>query len=138
MSGQAAALPLIDDHYCFGCGDRNPIGLRLKFEWVGDIYRTEWIPEPEHQGWAGRVHGGLLALVLDEVLSRAALERHGLQWVTAELTTRLRRPAAVGAAYLVQGSISVVREALIICRGEVRESATGLVAATGEAKLMRV
>ena len=69
---------LENDHYCFGCGTLNPIGLKLTFKWDGDKYSALWTPQREHQGRAGRVHGGLLALVLDEALSRAALERHGL------------------------------------------------------------
>lgn len=129
---------LIDDDLCFGCGARNPIGLRLAFHWDGDLYRTHWTPQREHQGWADRVHGGLLALVLDEVLSRAVLERHGLHWVTAELTTRLRRPAAIGVPLIVEGSVSTARRALIVSRGQIREEETGQIIATGEAKLMRV
>ena len=79
---------LENDGYCFGCGPSNPIGLKLAFQWNDDKYSALWTPVREHQGWAGRVHGGFLALVLDEALSRAALERHGLHWVTTELTTR--------------------------------------------------
>ncbi len=129
---------LTDDGLCFGCGARNPIGLRLAFHWDGDLYRAPWTPRREHQGWADRVHGGLLALVLDETLSRAALERHGLHWVTAELTTRLRRPAAIGVPLIVEGSVTIVRRSLIVSRGQVREADSGQTVATGEAKLMRV
>ena len=129
---------LVDDGLCFACGPRNPIGLHLAFAWDGDVYRSRWTPQPEHQGWAGRVHGGLLAVVLDEVLSRAALERHGLHWVTAELTTRLRRPASIGVPLVIEAQIKTARRSLIVSRGEIREETTGTVVATGEAKLMRV
>jgi acyl-coenzyme A thioesterase PaaI-like protein len=131
-------VTLIDDDLCFACGHRNPIGLHLAFEWDGDVYRSHWTPQREHQGWADRVHGGLLAVVLDEVLSRAALERHGLHWVTAELTSRLRRPARIGVPLIIEATLTTVRRALIVSRGEIREAETGLCVATGEAKLMRV
>ena len=127
---------LNDDGLCFGCGPRNPVGLKLTFAWEADICITRWTPLPEHQGWADRVHGGLLALVLDEVLSRAALERHGLHWVTAELTTRLKRPARVGQPLRAQARIITVRPRLIVCEGDIQTEA-GLVIATGQAKLMR-
>ncbi len=128
---------LDDDGFCFGCGPRNPIGLRLTFAWDGDTYSALWTPAPEHQGWAGRVHGGLLALVLDETLSRAALSRYGLEWVTAELVTRLVRPAWVGTPLRVEATLASVRRALIVCTGQVREEDGGRIVASGQAKLMR-
>ena len=56
MNGQQ----LQDDGLCFGCGANNRIGLHLRFEWDGDTCGSFWTPKPEHQGWADRVHGGLL------------------------------------------------------------------------------
>ena len=128
---------LQDDGLCFGCGSRNKIGLNLAFEWDGDVYRTRWTPAREHQGWADRVHGGLLGLVLDETLSRAALERYGLHWVTAELTTRLKSPAKIDEPLIVQARIVSARPRLIICEGEVRAEMGNKLIATGSAKLMR-
>ncbi len=137
MSRDETKAVLEDDGMCFGCGPHNAVGLRLTFAWDGDTYFTNWTPLREHQGWADRVHGGLLALVLDEALSRAALERHGLHWVTAELTTRLRKPALVGEALRVEARIVSTRPRLIVCAGEVRSEAHGGVVATGQAKMMR-
>ena len=132
-----SAERLLDNGLCFGCGVNNAIGLHLTFEWHGDVCSTLWTPKPEHQGWADRVHGGLLALVLDEALSRAVLERHGLHWVTAELTTRLKSPAKIGEMLSIQAEIVSVRPRLILCRGEVRAQAGKRLVATGTAKLMR-
>ncbi len=133
----AADVALKADGLCFGCGPRNAIGLKLSFFWDGDDCCADWTPTREHQGWAGRAHGGLLATVLDEALSHAALERHGLHWVTAELTTRLRRPAAVGEPLRVSARITAVRPRLILCAGEVRTHPGGALVATGQAKMMR-
>ena len=130
-------LVLRDDGLCFGCGPHNPIGLHLQFWWQDDTYYTRYTPAREHQGWAGRTHGGMLSLVLDEMLSRAALERYGLDWVTAEMTVRLRKPAPVGRAYLVQARVDTVRSKMIATSAEVLDEATGAVIATATAKLMR-
>ena len=130
-------MQLQDDGLCFGCGPHNDSGLKLVFTWDGDTYQTRWTPGREHQGWADRVHGGLLALVLDETLSRAALERHGLHWVTAELTTRLLRPAAIGEALRVEARIITVKPRLILCEGTIRTETDNGVIAVGHAKLMR-
>ncbi len=83
------------------------------------------------------MHGGLLALVLDEVLSRAALEKHGLTWVTAELTTRLKQPAAVGETLRITAWITSVRPRLIACAGEVRSVPDNRLIASGQAKMMQ-
>lgn len=138
ITGWSNDMALEDDGFCFGCGSRNPIGLKLKFSWDGDVYGTLWTPEREHQGWAGRVHGGLLALLLDETLSRAALERHGPRWVTAELTTRLLLPASVGEPLRVDARIVTIKSRLIICEGEIRTRNDNAVVAVGQAKLMPV
>jgi uncharacterized protein (TIGR00369 family) len=127
---------LVDDGMCFGCGPDNPIGLRLTFAWVGGRYETRWTPQAAHQGWAGRAHGGIVALVLDEILSRAALTTHGLHWVTAELTTRLVRPARVGVPLVGRAWVRSARSRLIVCDGEVREAEGEALVATGVGKLM--
>ncbi len=128
--------PLVDDGMCFGCGPENPIGLRLTFAWVADRYETHWTPLAAHQGWAGRAHGGIVALVLDEILSRAALTTHGLDWVTAELTTRLVRPARIGVPLVGRSWVQSAHSRLIVCAGEVREAEGGALVATGLGKMM--
>ena len=130
--------PTLDENgLCFVCGPNNPAGLHLSFAWDGDTYWTDWTPLPIHQGWGDRAHGGLLATVLDETLSRAALDRHGLVWVTAELTTRLTRPARIGEALRVSARVLTVRPRLIVCEGEVRRLSDDTLVAWGQAKLMR-
>ena len=134
----SAPTILEDDGMCFGCGPNNPIGLRLTFAWNGGRYETRWTPQRLHQGWAGRTHGGMIALVLDEMLSRAALTTHGLHWVTAELTTRLLRPAQIAVPLIGQAWVESARPRLIVCAGEVREEDGGALVATGRAKMMPV
>jgi acyl-coenzyme A thioesterase PaaI-like protein len=128
---------LRDNGYCFGCGPDNPIGLRLKFDWDSENgdYMTRYLPAPEHQGWEGRAHGGLVALVFDEVLSRVVLAKEGLNWVTAELTTRLKRPAVVGEALIFRARIISKRSRLIISSGEAYTE-SGEIVAFGTAKMM--
>ena len=84
------------------------------------------------------IYAGIkVALVLDEMLSRAALERHGLDWVTAEMTVRLRKPAPVGRTLLVQARVDMVRSKLIATSAEVLDDETKTLVATAAAKLMR-
>jgi acyl-coenzyme A thioesterase PaaI-like protein len=51
---------------CFVCGVDNPIGLHLSF-YTDDEGRTvaRFRPKPEHQGYPGHLHGGLISTLLD-------------------------------------------------------------------------
>jgi acyl-coenzyme A thioesterase PaaI-like protein len=52
---------------CFVCGIENPIGLKLFF-YTDDEGRTitHFRPKPEHQGYPGQLHGGVISSLLDE------------------------------------------------------------------------
>jgi len=59
-------------HHCFGCGQENKTGLRLKF-FVDDKYRIVCrvrVPR-RFEGPPGHVHGGVIATLLDEAMSKA-------------------------------------------------------------------
>ena len=128
---------LVDDGMCFGCGRNNPGGLNLNFLWDGDTCITRFVAETRLQGWAGRVHGGILALVLDEVMSRVALERHGRIWVTADLSTRYLRPAPIGQMLVATARVELLRRSLIVCTADVALEASCEILAVGRAKMMR-
>jgi uncharacterized protein (TIGR00369 family) len=101
---QAMANEFRDDRVCFVCGEKNPVGLKLRLR--TDPERGESAAEvifaENFQGWAGVVHGGLLATVLDEALIYAAAAK-GLKCVTGEITVRYIKPASTGVAYTLKG-----------------------------------
>jgi acyl-coenzyme A thioesterase PaaI-like protein len=80
---------------CFGCGQDNPVGLKLKFSWDGATARAEFTPDTNHQGWGGYVHGGITCCVLDEAMGWTALF-NGYNNVTAKMQTRFRRMIPIG------------------------------------------
>ena len=62
-------LILQDDLMCFVCGKNNPCGLKLNFVLDKDrILKTEFTFAKIHQGFKDIVHGGLIGLILDEVM----------------------------------------------------------------------
>ena len=93
------------DDMCFACGERNPIGLRLQFHFEGDEYVTTFQVRPEHQGWTGIAHGGLLATALDEVMARLLWEK-GLNAITGRLEVRYHQPVSLGGTLDVRGRIT--------------------------------
>ena len=90
---------------CFGCGQNNPIGLKLEFQWDGRTASVEFTPTEFYQGWSGLVHGGILICLLDEAMGWAALFE-GLHCVTAETQARLRRPVSIGETLIITSSIT--------------------------------
>jgi len=56
---------------CFVCGIKNIYGLNASFyELDTDELVAIIKPRPEHQGYPGRLHGGIAAAVLDETIGR--------------------------------------------------------------------
>jgi len=68
----------IQDHYpaefggCFACGRDNDDGLHLSSVPDGDSVVTYWNPEQRLRGTETVLHGGISALLLDEVGAAAA------------------------------------------------------------------
>lgn len=92
---------------CLGCGEKNPRGLQLKFDLdaAHRRIRTRWIPTKEFQGYADIVHGGMIGLVLDELMVNLLwkLQRPSM---TAELTLRFLQPARIGEPIECEGWIA--------------------------------
>jgi acyl-coenzyme A thioesterase PaaI-like protein len=63
-----------------------------------------------HQGYPGRMHGGIITGILDETIGRAiniGEGEHPTTWgVTAELTVRFRKPVPLGVELTARGRIT--------------------------------
>jgi len=97
-------MKLADDGYCFVCGPKNPIGLKLKFHFNGKTIKTEFISKKEHQGYLNIVHGGIISTLLDEAMVKLALAMD-IPVVTAQMDIRLRKPLRVGEKIIVEAEI---------------------------------
>src|SRR5260370_3764815 len=104
---------------CFACGARNPDGLRLVFRQEGEAIVTEFTPNLRFQGFPGVVHGGILATLLDETLSRMATAQ-GRWMMTARLEVRYRAAAPVGQTLRVSARTLAARARILPAPGELR------------------
>jgi uncharacterized protein (TIGR00369 family) len=82
---------------CFVCGANNSIGLHAHFFNLDDGgVCAEFTPRDEHQSYPGRVHGGVVASLLDEAIGRAMQNNHPEIWgVTVELQLKYRKPVPI-------------------------------------------
>lgn len=97
---------------CFGCGQDNPIGLKLIFQQDGKTARTEFTPSELYQGWPGLVHGGILSCMLDEAMGWVVMLQ-GINCVTAEMQVKLKRPVPVNEPLTITSSITKQTRKLI-------------------------
>ncbi|SDF67784.1 PaaI family thioesterase [Sporolituus thermophilus] len=119
------------NEWCFACGRLNPIGLKLTFREENNTYVTNFTAGPEHQGYDGIVHGGIVSTLLDEIMARYIYAK-GMNAVTARLEVRYRQPTPVGQALTVVGWIVAKRGRIYELAGEVRLP-DGTVTAEGKA-----
>ncbi len=88
---------------CFGCGPANPAGLRLEFFHDADL-KVVCLPSigSGFEGPAGYLHGGVIATVLDEAMSKAVRVR-GLTAMTRQMEVEYLRPVHSGTSVRVEG-----------------------------------
>ena len=79
---------------CIGCSPDNPFGLHLHFFEDGDDIVSKWKPSGNYQGWLNTLHGGIQALLLDEVCGWVITRKLQTAGVTSKMETRYKRPVS--------------------------------------------
>ncbi len=122
-------VPNRSDHLCFGCGPRNPYGLKMKF-YSDEKLVVSWVTVPEHLcGWDNLVHGGVITTILDEIMSWSAIYLLKRFILTKSIRVDFLKPLCVGQRLRAEGSVESVaggREASVtgvICDPEGRPCA---------------
>ena len=79
--------------FCCVCGLDNDYGLKAKFfELENDQLVATFSPCKFHQGYPGRLHGGIASAILDEAMGRAILISDDKVWgVTVELGVKFKK-----------------------------------------------
>jgi uncharacterized protein (TIGR00369 family) len=114
---------------CFVCGGANERGMYLTFEQddVAKRIRGRFQLSETYQGATGFIHGGVIATLLDEVMSKANRFRKA-RAVTAELKVEYLRPVRVGVDLVVEGWETDAKGRNLFLRGEIRDTAGNLLA----------
>ncbi len=96
------------DHHCFICGRDNPAGLQARFEeQIDGSLLARFVGQEHHQGYPGRMHGGIIAAVLDEVAGRTMAKWRATADGSAarELRVRYRQPVPLGVELAATGRL---------------------------------
>lgn len=123
------------DTMCFGCGKDNPMGLHLHFRTDENGCYTSFVPQPVHQSYDGRMHGGLISTLLDETMGNYPYMYEHKVAYTVRLEVRFRQPVRIGERIDVITKVKRRKGMLLEMTGQViRED--GTVAAEADGKLM--
>lgn len=90
---------------CFGCGQNNPVGLKLAFTESDNSLHATWQPSEIYQGYPNVLHGGIIATLLDEIGAWCVSVKIGTAGVTTEMNTRYLNPVHIN-----KGAVSLRAE----------------------------
>ncbi len=111
------ALEAFDNRICFGCGEENPIGLKLKPVYDGEKVKAEFTPRKFHQGWVNATHGGILYTLLDEITAYAIL-CCGIDFgVTAKSELRFKHVAPINEPIQISAWVTKLTKRLVETKG---------------------
>jgi uncharacterized protein (TIGR00369 family) len=90
---------------CFGCGPANASGLHLEFLLAADgsVVALPTIPDT-FEGPHGYLHGGVIATLLDEAMSKAVRAR-GLTAMTRQIEVEYLRPVPSATPIRIEGHV---------------------------------
>ncbi|MBR6713294.1 MAG: PaaI family thioesterase [Selenomonadaceae bacterium] len=125
------------DEYCFACGEKNPIGLHLSFNFDGERIFTKKILPKEFQGYDGTAHGGILSTMLDETMCKFISAKYHEKAVTGRLEIRYKYPTPVNQELKITAWQENQRKNIISMRATV-ETLDGTVTAEATAKFALV
>lgn len=119
-------------NHCFGCGLENPSGLRLRFFTAED---GSIVCHPRlarrFAGPPGHAHGGIIATLLDEAMSKANRAR-GIVAMTRQLSVDYLRPVPLGMRLTLTARHVAAHGRRHQCQAQLTDAA-GQILATGSA-----
>lgn len=104
-----------EGYYCFGCAPQNKSGLKMEFYEEGEEIISFWQPEPQYQGWFNTLHGGIQAVLLDEICGWVIIRKLQTTGVTSKMETRYLKPILItGGELILHASIREQKRNIVI------------------------
>jgi uncharacterized protein (TIGR00369 family) len=149
-----ADLALIDrmkkqpnSFHCFICGVKNVAGVNVSFyeeRKAGGLSEVmaRFTGRSVHQGYPGRLHGGVITGILDETIGRAinagAADGAATIWgVTVDLSVQFHKPVPLDVELTARGRITAVGRRVFEGTGEIYLP-DGVVAASAAGKYVKL
>ncbi|NLH83186.1 MAG: PaaI family thioesterase [Phyllobacteriaceae bacterium] len=117
---------------CMVCGttEDNPASLALRFDPTAEGgVAARFTARPEQRGWDDRLHGGMIATLLDGAMTNALIAR-GIAAVTADLSIRFVAPVPLGVELEVVAEVGDCRHGVHAATARLRYRGRVLARAT--------
>jgi len=141
MEAKVALQDLVTLHpnpqnHCFGCGGANDAGMKLAFDQDNANRRVigKFVLGPRYQGGGGNLHGGIIAVLMDEAMGKVCRFRNA-RAVTAEMNIDFVRPIRVDQEITVEAFETAFRARNIFQWCEIRDT-DGQLLARGRARFV--
>ncbi len=126
---------------CAICGMDNKYGVHAQFYNMEDgSVMTKFKYREEHQSYPGRVHGGLITAMLDEMGLRALWAKEGNEeefGVTMSLDTKYRKPVPYNQELIGKGVVVKNNNKFLVVNSEIMDL-EGNVLANGTIKYIKL
>ena len=126
---------------CAICGMDNKYGVHAQFYSMEDgSVMSKFKYREEHQSYPGRVHGGLITAMLDEMGIRALWAKEGNEeemGVTVSLDTKYRKPVPYNTELIGKGVVVKNNNNFLIVKSEILDL-EGNVLANGTIKYIKL
>ena len=90
-----------EGYNCFGCSPDNEAGVKMEFYEDGDEVVSIWKPRPDYQVWLNTLHGGIQAVLLDEICAWVVLRKLQTTGMTSKMETRYRKAISTNDSHVV-------------------------------------
>ncbi len=121
--------------YCFVCGDKNKIGLKVAFFYENGKAKAQYTPTPEFEGYKDILHGGILSALLDEVMIYSIIAQ-GIISVTIQMEVKFKKPAKIGEKLLLEGRVTDDKGKILLTEGKIFRQ-DGTIIAESKGKFFR-
>lgn len=103
-----------EEYFCFGCCKDNHSGVKMDFYADGDDVVSYWKPEDRFQGWIDTLHGGIQAVLLDEICGWVVMHKMQTSGMTTKMELRYKRAVSSSDSYLIlRAKVKDVRRNLV-------------------------
>ena len=124
-----------DADHCFVCGNTNPIGLNLRFTVSGNLCTGEFTSTPDHVGFDGVTHGGIIFSVLDDAMANWFFLQDARGY-TAKSEIRYREAMPVGDTAAIECEVVKRKGRLVQLKARATNRDTGNVIAESDGSFM--
>ncbi|MDY6934577.1 MAG: PaaI family thioesterase [Spirochaetota bacterium] len=127
-----------EDSTCFGCGEENECGLKLKLKYDKDTKTTygEYVVSQRFEGPPNIIHTGIVTALLDETMMTINKYME-LTAITGELSIRCLQPAFINETLHLRGWHVKKNKRIIENRAEI-ENEMGKIVARAKGKYLEV